>query len=123
MAVSSPALVAAAGRPSSCVDPPCVSGSGRAAHPAVAFLHRLSLLGCLVSILECSVRRHPQSLPVPGGLVAAPLVVVPAGPADLAEPGGCGLGGTVSLKHPEGHSTLHQTEKVLPLHWAQSAPR
>lgn len=94
-----------------------------AAHPTFASLHRLSLLGHLVSIPECSGRRHPQILPAPGGLVVAPLVSVPSDPADLAKPGGYGLGGNVLPAHPVGHSRLHLTGKVLLLHWAQSAPR
>lgn len=115
--------MAAAGRPPSCAGRPYVGGSGRAAHPTVAFLHRLSLLDRLVSIPECSGQRHPQTLPAPGDLVEAPLVVVPAVPADLAKPGGSGLGGTASLAHPIGHSRLHPTGKVLPLHWTQSVLR
>lgn len=93
--VGSLALVAAAGRLPSCAGHPCAGGSGRAAHPTVAFLHRLSLLGHLVSIPKCSGHRYRQTLSAPGGLVAAPLVVAPTGPAELVKVGGCGLRGTV----------------------------
>lgn len=121
--VGSPALLAVAGRPPFYAGHPYVGGSGRAAHLRVSFLRRLSLLGCLVSIPECSGQRHPQTLLAPEGLVVVPLVVVPAGFDDLAKPGGCGLGGTASLAHLVGHSMLHPIGKVLPLHWAQSALR
>lgn len=113
----------AAGRQLSCAGLPYVGGSGRAAHPTFSFLHRLSRLGHLVSIPECSGQRHHQTLPVLEDLVATLLISVPFDPAGLAKLGECELDGTVSLVRPVDHSRLHPTGKVLPLHWTQNAPR
>lgn len=112
-----------AGRPSSFSGHPYAGEYGRVAHLTVVFLHRLSLLGYLVSIPECSGQRHPQTLSAPGDLVVAPLAVVYAGFAGLAKSDECVLDGTASLEHRVGHSRLHLIGKVLLLHGAQSAPQ